>query len=227
VALIDKDHQAEYWANNPNARRYDHPVVRAFARQRLDWLDGIVPLKNVERALDVGCGDGFATYYMDERVKYVEAGDASELMLKIHPLPAERLHLLDAENMHQFADKSYDLVYAWEVLHHLTSAKKAVAEMVRVSKKHVVIFEPNRDHALQFLFGLAVKHERGILRSTKEYLTSLTEGLPVRIKALSYSGRIPPNKTPESWLPLLLSMPFEGGRYDAISVGMVLERTDV
>ncbi|MGA3160883.1 MAG: class I SAM-dependent methyltransferase [Terracidiphilus sp.] len=48
----------------------------------------------------------------------------------------------DAEDM-QFADDSYDLVLAHETLHHCRSPHKALLEMLRVSRRHVIIQEPN------------------------------------------------------------------------------------
>ncbi|MGB9408574.1 MAG: class I SAM-dependent methyltransferase [Terracidiphilus sp.] len=48
----------------------------------------------------------------------------------------------DAEDM-QFADGSYDLVLAHEMLHHCRSPHKALLEMLRVSRRHVIIQEPN------------------------------------------------------------------------------------
>jgi SAM-dependent methyltransferase len=48
----------------------------------------------------------------------------------------------DAEDM-QIADGSYDLVLAHEVLHHCRSPHKALLEMLRVSRRHVIILEPN------------------------------------------------------------------------------------
>ncbi len=48
----------------------------------------------------------------------------------------------DAEDMH-VPDGSYDLVLAHEVLHHCRSPHKALLEMLRVSRKHVIIMEPN------------------------------------------------------------------------------------
>jgi len=220
---VDKDFQKEYWDNNPNARRYDHPVVEAFTKQRLDYLKTKIDFGSLTSAFDVGCGDGFATYYFDKEIPNVEAGDASQLLLDINPIPKERKRLIDAEKM-EIADNTYDLVYAWEVMHHLNNPKKAVQEMARISKKYVVLFEPNRDHLLQFAFGLAVKHERGILRSTKDYLISLAEGTNTRVAACDYCGKIPPNKTPTSWLPTMLSMPFLGSKYTGISIALILEK---
>jgi SAM-dependent methyltransferase len=48
----------------------------------------------------------------------------------------------DAEDM-QIADGAYDLVLAHEVLHHCRSPHKALVEMLRVSRRHVIILEPN------------------------------------------------------------------------------------
>ncbi|MGO9307195.1 MAG: methyltransferase domain-containing protein [Candidatus Korobacteraceae bacterium] len=48
----------------------------------------------------------------------------------------------DAEDM-QFANGSYDLVLAHEMLHHCRSPHKALLEMLRVSRRHVIIQEPN------------------------------------------------------------------------------------
>jgi SAM-dependent methyltransferase len=48
----------------------------------------------------------------------------------------------DAEDM-QIADGTYDLVLAHEVLHHCHSPHKALLEMLRVSRRHVIILEPN------------------------------------------------------------------------------------
>ncbi len=199
-------------------------MVAAFVKQRLDYLKAKLVFSSLTSAFDVGCGDGFATYYFDKEIPNVEAGDASQLLLDINPIPKERKKLIDAEKM-EIADNTYDLVYAWEVMHHLNDPKKAVAEMVRISKKYVVIFEPNRDHLLQFAFGLAVKHERGILRSTKDYLLGLTEGTKVRVVACDYCGKIPPNKTPVSWLPTMLALPFTGNKFTGISIALILEKT--
>jgi SAM-dependent methyltransferase len=52
----------------------------------------------------------------------------------------------DAEDM-RIPDGSFDLVLAHEVLHHCRSPHKALLEMLRVSRKHVIILEPN-DSAL-------------------------------------------------------------------------------
>jgi SAM-dependent methyltransferase len=59
----------------------------------------------------------------------------------------------DAEDM-AIADGSYDLVLAHEVLHHCRSPHKALLEMLRVSRKHVVIMEPNESLLMRALVKL-------------------------------------------------------------------------
>lgn len=80
----------------------------------------------------------------------------------LDPRPSEQADLddagmhairLDAEAM-EFADNSYDLVLAHEALHHCRSPHKALLEMLRVSRKHVILLEPNNSLAMQLLLRL-------------------------------------------------------------------------
>ncbi len=80
----------------------------------------------------------------------------------LDPRPSEQADLndaemrtvrLDAEAM-ELADSSYDLVLAHEVLHHCRSPHKALLEMLRVSRRHVILLEPNNSVAMQVLLRL-------------------------------------------------------------------------
>lgn len=51
-------------------------------------------------------------------------------------------------------DGSYDLVLAHEVLHHCRSPHAALVEMLRVSRRHVVILEPNDSWVMRSLTRL-------------------------------------------------------------------------
>jgi SAM-dependent methyltransferase len=48
----------------------------------------------------------------------------------------------DAERLH-FADNSYDVVVAHDVLHHCRSPHAALLEMLRVTRHHVIVMEPH------------------------------------------------------------------------------------
>lgn len=221
---LDKSFQKDYWENNSNARDYKHPIVEFFVNQRIDWIGTHIDLPTIKSAYDVGCGDGFATYYFDKIIPNVEGGDIAEYMLARNPLPKDKLHVIDAENL-PLKDSSYDMVYTWEVLHHVPNPHTAVKEMARVSKKYVVIFEPNRYNPLQFGFGMLNKQERGTLRSTKKYLESLCEEAGLEIVASEYVGKIPPNKTPEKMMPIMKKLSFSSTFFTGISIGIVAQKS--
>ena len=60
---------------------------------------------------------------------------------------------VDAEAI-GLADNSYDLVLAHEVLHHCRSPHKALLEMLRVSRRDVILLEPNNSLAMRLLLRL-------------------------------------------------------------------------
>jgi SAM-dependent methyltransferase len=222
---LSKDYQKQFWATNKNARGFDHPVVEFFARQRIDYVRRYIDLAKVRSAFDVGCGDGFATHYFAEIIPRVEGGDISELMLEHNPIDRGSLQVIDAEDL-DLPDGAYELVYMWEVLHHLKDPARAVQEMARVSKRYVVIFEPNRAHVLQFLFGLLNLQERGTLRSSKAYLQTLTRQAGLQIIACDYCGKIPPNKTPRWLFEVVKRLPFRSSRVTGISVAVIAQKVD-
>ena len=75
--------------------------------------------------------------------------------------------------------------------------------MKRVSRKYVIILEPNRNNPLKILFSLSVKEERKALRFSLRFLKELISrnGLYI-IDSFSF-GMITPNRTPQFLLPLL------------------------
>jgi SAM-dependent methyltransferase len=59
----------------------------------------------------------------------------------------------DAEKL-KFDEDSFDFVIAHEVLHHCRSPHAALAEMLRVTRRHVVLMEPNDSLIMRTLMGL-------------------------------------------------------------------------
>ena len=194
--LTTDDRQQRYWEQDHGFRRFDHPVVRLFAEQRLRHLASWVDLRQVRRALDVGCGDGFSSYYMAGRVAQVWATDRSRVMLTRHPLRHNgRIAASDARAL-PFAGASFDLVYGWEILHHVSEPARVVAEMRRVSRRYVLVIEPNRNHPAQFAFALADPEHRWVLRYSRGYLESVCRSAGLRIVKSATGGHIFPNRSP-------------------------------
>ena len=52
-----------------------------------------------------------------------------------------------------FRDASFDLVFEANLLHHVSDANAVIGEMHRVSRKYVVLLEPNRYNPLMFAFS--------------------------------------------------------------------------
>lgn len=71
------------------------------------------------------------------------------------PMPDAAITLLygDLEKL-PVADASYDLVLAHEVLHHCNSPHAALVEMLRVSRRNIVLLEPNDSWAMRCLIRL-------------------------------------------------------------------------
>lgn len=198
--------QLEYWESQVYKRPYSHPIVEFFAEQRLKHVESLLDLPEDARLLDVGCGDGFSTYYISRYRAQTFGVDRSRHMLRNHPM-RDRVVCGDAYRL-PFQDRSFDIVWSWELLHHLSEPGLALREMQRVSRKFVVVFEPNRYNPALFLYGLYKKEERWVLRSSKKFLRRLAEADGWQVCYIENCGAILPNATPPLLFKLLRLLPF-------------------
>ncbi|HYM64968.1 MAG TPA: class I SAM-dependent methyltransferase [Candidatus Sulfotelmatobacter sp.] len=100
----------------------------------------------IKTVLDVGCGEGFILNKLKEEgigkswegIDYSK--EAVEIGKKIHPgLSLKQGSIYNSG----LADSSFDLVVCTEVLEHLEDTKKALKEVLRISKKYVLLSVPN------------------------------------------------------------------------------------
>ena len=97
--------------------------------------------------LDIGCRDGVLGKYVPREVSY--AG------VDLRPGP-NVTQVCDLENGIPFADASFDVVTALDVLEHVDNIWFAFDEMVRVARRQVMVVLPNSYHfreRLRFLRG--------------------------------------------------------------------------
>ncbi|MDX2170079.1 MAG: class I SAM-dependent methyltransferase [Deltaproteobacteria bacterium] len=132
--------ERKHLSRNPLMQR----LVGGFYARLLELLDELP----FESLLDAGCGEGFslvrlAARYPRARLVGVDAADRA---LRHAVFPAgvgrARADLLQLP----FADRSVDLVLATEVLEHLPVPRAGLRELLRVSRRYVVVTVPHEPY---------------------------------------------------------------------------------
>jgi SAM-dependent methyltransferase len=124
-----------------------NPAIRFLTKRFLLALHGM--LDEVERltpgaqVLEVGCGEGEIAGLLHHRWGDVTALDLPDAGLRADwaGVAGPRFLHADAERM-PFPDDHFDLVVAVEVLEHLRDPEQGLAEMARVSRRHLVLSVP-------------------------------------------------------------------------------------
>lgn len=191
--------QREHWEHDQGDRRPpSHPAVRALFEPRAEFIAGLVEHPTSSSVLDVGCGNGFLTVPLEERFGRAVGLDYSPAMIAANP--AREKLVGDATTL-PFGDKSFDLVVASHLLHHLPrqARSSAVREMARVARRGVVLYEPNRSNPLMFAFGLLQKHERMVLEFSKTHVRELIDETGFASRSVRIEGLTTPNLCPAWW----------------------------
>jgi SAM-dependent methyltransferase len=190
-------YQKEYWENYKKRRRTpEHPAVRALYEPRAKYLRELVPNTVAEPSiLDVGSGNGFLTYYLDKTFHNAVGLDSSDAMLAINPC---RNKICGSVLELPFEDNSFDVVVESHLLHHLEPKDVSIAikEMTRVSKHHVVIYEPNRNNPLMYLFALIIPEEKFARQFSRRFIEMEVAKTGVFSTSSRLEGALVPNKTP-------------------------------
>lgn len=123
-----------------------NPISRIFLDNFLKTVVETIKPLGVKSILDVGCGEGFtlAKLKKEKSFQKLEGIDAVkesvEIGKKLHPdllLKLGDIYDLD------YKDNSFDILLCTEVLEHLAKPSEALKELIRVSKKYVMVTVPN------------------------------------------------------------------------------------
>ncbi len=184
------EHQNKYWEKE--RRSPEHSVIEAFASPKIDYIRNYVDLSKNTKLLDIGCGNGFFTYYFSQIIDPVGL-DYSRYMLSINPCNS----LVQATALSlPFKNDTFDIVFCSNLLHHVEHPIIVLREMKRVSKEFVILSEPNRNNPFMLLFSIIVREEHGALRFSLRYMKRLVELCGLKTIASCAMGSIVPNKTP-------------------------------
>lgn len=145
---------------------------------RLDWIDGLAPLKG-RRVLDVGCGGGILADSMARKGATVLGIDLASKALKVaqlHALEAQtesvQYREISAEELAAEQPASFDSVTCMEMLEHVpdpSSVVKACSALVKPGG--YVFFSTINRNAKAFLFAIVgAEYVLNLLpRGTHEY----------------------------------------------------------
>lgn len=193
-----------FWEAGGLYRSSAHPVGALFARQRVAFLAARGLFDGVATLLDVGAGNGLSSRYFPPQIRVV-ACDAAGGQLAENPLPDRARCLATAL---PFADHSFDAATGWEILHHLDDPAAAVAEMLRVSRRRAILFEPNRLHPGHVVLALTRRNERRTLRFSPAHMRRIVARAGGRIALHLRCGALFPNVTPLPLARLLAALPY-------------------
>lgn len=190
--------QKKYWESGIKYRPPWHPVVKACVSPKLKFIRERILITKDTYILDVGAGNGTYSYYL-QRLAKCFAVDSSFKLLRQNTC---KKNLADALYL-PFKNNMFDVVISACLLHHVLDPFSVVAELSRVSCKHVILIEPNRANPVVLLFSLLVRDERGGLKYSRAFLRRCAEANGLRVTHLISTGMIFPNKMPQFAIPFV------------------------
>ena len=163
----------------------DHWWFRGRRRILATFLDGLdPPLPAGATVLDVGCGTGANTAVLADRGRRVVGVDASPIAHRLRRRAGWAGGVRAVSGTLPFADATFDLVAALDVLEHLDDDRAAIHELRRVARPGavVLIFVP----ALRLLWGLQDEHAHHRRRYSRAGLRALVSAAGFEVERITY-----------------------------------------
>jgi ubiquinone/menaquinone biosynthesis C-methylase UbiE len=194
----------------PTGNTYDkygstNPVVRRLMAGFERTLDELFAQAEPSSVLDVGCGEGVLTEQWADRIApgRIVGIDLEDPKLATEWTGRQRPNLtfvpMEVERL-QFGDSEFDLVAATEVLEHVAQPERALAEMARVARGHLLVSVPHEP--LWRVLNMARGAYLPQLGNTPGHLNHWTRRSFVRL--LSRYGEVAEVRSPFPWTMLLV-----------------------
>ena len=182
-----EDSTKKLYSSGKKFRDYKHPVVQAFAKPKIKWIDRQIGLKG-KKVLEVGAGNGYMSHGL-AKLCNLTALDISQEQLEQNPVKKK---IVGSVYQLPFEENTFDIILCSNLLHHLEQPNMAVSEMIRVSREYIVANEPNNLNpyiALARIFPfLLPRDERNNVYYSRQFLINLLESNGSRVLNHTYSG---------------------------------------
>jgi len=185
TAWFDDGEDAEYEITRPHGTpRFHQWLLAEKFRRSIASIEGLIPGSVV---LSVCAGSGMDAEFLARAGARVIAADLSlgaarraRERGRRHEVPIDVI-VADVERL-PFPDRSIDVVYVHDGLHHLERPLDGLAEMARVARRAVCVTEPARAAVtgLAVRFGLALEREEAGNRVARLRVAEVTAALRAR-----------------------------------------------
>lgn len=135
--MITGNYFNKYTSKNPIVKW----MMKKFKRDLDHFIKKIKPIS----ILDVGCGEGYLTKFLDSNndLKIIGIDVGEDVIKRAKEMnPGLKFEKGSIYNL-KYKDESFDCVIANEVLEHIEDPDKGLEEIKRASKKYVIISVPN------------------------------------------------------------------------------------
>jgi ubiquinone/menaquinone biosynthesis C-methylase UbiE len=182
-----------------------NPLVRRLMSGFQGALDELFARAAPESVLDVGCGEGVLTYQWAQRLgdAPVVGTDLEDPKLRsewaIRRRPNLEFRATPVEQL-PFGAGEFDLAAAIEVLEHVPDPERAVVEMARVARRHLLVSVPREPlwRALNVARGAYLRE----LGNTPGHVNHFSKRAFAAM--LSRHGRVIEARSPFPWTMLLV-----------------------
>lgn len=132
--------------NYYNKYESKNPIARALMKGFFQSIEDCLKEISFQNVYEAGCGEGYVTEFIS-KMRPDASIQASDISEKTVQEARKRVPQADFQvgSIYEipFANNTFDLVIASEVLEHLEAPEKALQEVLRVSQRYVLISVPN------------------------------------------------------------------------------------
>lgn len=138
--------------NNSNYKKYHSKnylkqvMIKKFKNKLIKILNNDNDNNNLTTLLDAGCGEGFISdfIYNNTKIKNITGIDICSNSINYAKKQNEMIKY-ECKNLYKldYINNSFDVVISLEVLEHLEKPEIVLKELIRISKKKLIISVPN------------------------------------------------------------------------------------